>query len=495
MLRPLKFPSAGLLSVLIGLGAGCGEIEGEGDGDVGFERAGLELASNSYGFAESFHTAGTIDRTNPFFQPNGPPTNERTCETCHLGNQGWTLTPDKVSDLFNQTQGLAPLFMKFDEGNSPIADTSTFAARKKAYKNTLVKHAVTRFPGAPGGADYAAIAVTDPNGFSSVTAPPRLVIFRRPSPTANEAKVAQTNWAFIPSDFGGVDVPTFLVPNAFGATGFHLHDPTPLPGTLGLNPGEFLPIDPPLDITQALAIRDFMLGLFFAQSYDKKAGALDVAGAKGGPAHLAAQPFHVGINDIQGGDPEGTPFSRKVFNLYDAWANADADHSLKGAAKKQAQARAAIYRGQEIFNNREFSVSGVHGLNDVLGQATVTATCSTCHNAPNVGGHSVIRVFDIGTANAGNCITKDYPLVTYQSTVTGETRQVCDAGRAGFSGQFVDIGAFRSPPLRGLAARAPYFHDGQAKTVKDVIQYYNRRFNIYLSGQEKQDLEAFLAAL
>jgi hypothetical protein len=480
---------------MIGLGAGCGDIEGDVDSEVGVVRSALELAANGYGFAESFHTSGAIDRTNPFFTPNGPPTNIRTCETCHFANQGWTLTPDKVSDLFNQTDGLDPLFMKFDEGNSPIADTSTFATRKQAFKNTLIDHAVTRFPSGPGGVDFVATAVSDPNGFASVTPPPRLVIFRRPSPTANEAKVAQTNWTFIPSDFGGINVPTFLVPNAIGATGFHLHDPTPLPGTLGLNPGEFPPLNPPLSVAQAIAIRDFLLGLFFAQTFDNGAGALDAAGAKGGPAHLAAQPFHVGINDIQGMDPMGTPFSRKVFDIYDAWADADADPSLDGQAKKQAEARAAIYRGQEIFNHREFSVSGVHGLNDVLGQATVAATCSTCHNAPNVGGHSVVRVFDIGTANSDNCITQDYPLVTFMNTTTNETRQVCDSGRAGFSRRWVDLGAFRAPPLRGLAARAPYFHDGQAKGIKDVIQYYNRRFDMSLNGQEKQDLEAFLAAL
>jgi hypothetical protein len=485
--------SGGVFLLAVGTTLGCG-TEGIGENSsVESVHSALELAPNSAGFAESFHVAGTIDRSNPFFAQPGLPTNARNCETCHFSDQGWTLTPDKVSELFDQSQGLDPLFLKFDEGNSPIADTSTLAARKKVFKNTLLKHAVTRFPTAAETAEFIAIAVSDPNGFATVTPPAKLVIFRRPSATANEAKVAQTNWAFVPSDFGGVDVPTFLVPNAIGATGFHLHDPTPLPGKEGLNPGEFPPIT--LPVADAIAIKDFLLGLFFAQSYDNDAGALDTGGARGGPAHLAAQPFHVGINDIQGLDPDGTPFSREVFDIFDAWANADAAPGLRGRAKKQAEARAAIYRGQELFNHREFDISGVNGLNDLLGQATVRGTCSTCHNAPNVGGHSAIRVFDIGTANAGRCITRDYPLVTFQNKVTGETRQVCDAGRAGFSGRWVDMGAFRAPPLRGLVARAPFFHDGQAEAVKDVIQYYNVRFDMHLSGSEKKDLEAFLSAL
>ena len=50
-----------------------------------------------------------------------------------------------------------------------------------------------------------------------------------------------------------------------------------------------------------------------------------------------------------------------------------------------------------MFNHREFNITEVPGLNDLLGQTTVVGTCSTCHNAPNVGSHSVFRMFDVGT--------------------------------------------------------------------------------------------------
>src|SRR5215468_11037116 len=75
----------------------------------------LEAAPNDRGFAESFHTSGVIDRTNPFFTPNGG--NGRTCETCHLSNQGWTITPSAVTELFNATDGLDLLFKTLDEGS------------------------------------------------------------------------------------------------------------------------------------------------------------------------------------------------------------------------------------------------------------------------------------------------------------------------------------------------------------------------------------------
>jgi hypothetical protein len=254
---------------------------------------------------------------------------------------------------------------------------------------------------------------------------------------------------------------------------------------------------------------DFQLGIFFAQSIDAVAGRLDTDGATGGPTNLMAQPFHIGINDIQGLDPSGQQFSSKVFDLFDAWAmyDQDGDHdhdhahacspwiANDGAHRRRvAAARAAIYRGQEIFNNAPITITGVNGLNDVLAQPTVTGTCSTCHNSPNVGGHSVVRMFDVGTADAANCASI-LPLVTVQNKTSGTTRSVCDLGRANGSHKWAEIGSFRAPPLRGLAARPPYFHDGQAARIEDVVDYFDRRFQIGLSAGQKSDLTAFLRAL
>ncbi|MCL2447645.1 MAG: hypothetical protein FWD17_01725 [Polyangiaceae bacterium] len=439
--------------------------------------SGLEPAPNDRGVAESFHTSGAIDRTNPFFTPNG--SNGRTCETCHLADQGWTMTPDAVANLFDATGGLAPVFKTLDEGSRPDNDISTLCARETAFESTLLDHGVTRFPlTVTDDAEFVVTDVRDPSGYSTLS-PQNLLIFRRPSPVSNEAKVAQTNWGFVPSDLGGNDVPSALAPNAQGASAFHLENPA-------------LPID------LGTEIADFQLGLFFAQSFDNAAGALDADGARGGPAYLAAQPFHVGINDIQGQDPSGAPFNLKVFDIFDAWAHVDSQPGLAGADKQRAEARASIFRGQEIFNFFSFDISGVNGLNDVLGESVVRGTCSTCHNAPNVGGHSVIRFFDTGTADEGNCLS-DYPVVTLQNKTTGAIRKVCDPGRAGSGfppiGRWADVGAFRAPPLRGLAARSPYFHDGQAKNIQELISFYERRFNIRLTSNQEKDLGNFLEAL
>jgi cytochrome c peroxidase len=72
---------------------------------------------------------------------------------------------------------------------------------------------------------------------------------------------------------------------------------------------------------------------------------------------------------------------------------------------------------------------------------------------------------------------------------------VTDLGRAMITGKCADIGKFKGPILRGLAARAPYFHNGSARTLADVVTFYDQRFNIGFTEQEKKDLAAFLASL
>jgi cytochrome c peroxidase len=63
------------------------------------------------------------------------------------------------------------------------------------------------------------------------------------------------------------------------------------------------------------------------------------------------------------------------------------------------------------------------------------------------------------------------------------------------TGKWNDVGKFKGPILRALAARAPYFHNGSAATLEEVVEFYRTRFNIGLSAQEQADLIAFLRSL
>jgi cytochrome c peroxidase len=70
-----------------------------------------------------------------------------------------------------------------------------------------------------------------------------------------------------------------------------------------------------------------------------------------------------------------------------------------------------------------------------------------------------------------------------------------DPGKALISGKCADAGKFTVPQLRAVASRAPFFSDGSAATLLDVVNFYDKRFSIGLTAVEKQDLVNFLGSL
>ena len=81
-----------------------------------------------------------------------------------------------------------------------------------------------------------------------------------------------------------------------------------------------------------------------------------------------------------------------------------------------------------------------------------------------------------------------------------------ELGRFLVSGDALDIGSFRTPSLRNVELTAPYFHDGSAATLGDVVRYYMRAGNeniahdwelqtLELSEREQQELIEFLKSL
>src|SRR5439155_11628578 len=128
---------------------------------------------------------------------------------------------------------------------------------------------------------------------------------------------------------------------------------------------------------------------------------------------------------------------------------------------------------EALFNTSAITITGVAGLNGNPGDAVtgpVRGTCTTCHDSPNVGDHSVSAPLNIGlTGDHPEAMprTADLPLYTLQCVsgpLAGQTFRTTDPGRALISGKCADIGKFKGPILRDLAARAPYFHNGSAAT-------------------------------
>lgn len=54
---------------------------------------------------------------------------------------------------------------------------------------------------------------------------------------------------------------------------------------------------------------------------------------------------------------------------------------------------------------------------------------------------------------------------------------------------------YRTTPLRGLAAHPPYFHDGSAQTLGEVVEHYDATLRLRLNAAEQNDLIEFLKSL
>ena len=197
-------------------------------------------------------------------------------------------------------------------------------------------------------------------------------------------------------------------------------------------------------------IVDFESSLFTAQLTVPGVGRLDSDGARGGAEALSS------MAKVAGGR----------FNIFDAWANSENPK------------RAQIARGQAVFNSINISHK----------------RCGVCHSSANNGTSINNTLFDIRTASE-EARTPDLPLYTFRNKQTGETRRLTDAGRGNITGRWEDLGLFKTPTLRGLAARAPYFHNGTAATLEDVVRHYETRFGFIYTDDERADLVAFLNAL
>ncbi|HET7065826.1 MAG TPA: hypothetical protein VFI49_16260 [Rudaea sp.] len=78
------------------------------------------------------------------------------------------------------------------------------------------------------------------------------------------------------------------------------------------------------------------------------------------------------------------------------------------------------------------------------------------------------------------------PLYTLRNNATGALAQTTDPGRALITGKWADIGKVKGPVLRGLAARAPYFHNGMAASLDVALDFYDTRFNIGFTAQGRR---------
>jgi hypothetical protein len=435
------------------------------------------VTANPTGWLQTSTPSGRIDTDNPFFASLG--SNGRSCDSCHRQAEGWTISAAEVRERFRQTNGTDPIFARVDGAVSPLADISSVYARRIAYAMLLKRGVLRVGMPMPAHAEFKLTAVDDPYGYASAR---ELSLFRRPLPATNLIWITGVMWdgretfaPFKPPMDAGIDIADIYTSLASQARD----------AVLGHEQAGQVP-----DASVIDRIVEFESHLFTAQMVDRQAGQLNDDGGMGGASILAQQRFWVGINDTLDNDPTGEPFDPRAMRLFDDWNDPGASRSRD----PRDRARAAIARGEQLFNSMPIDIRGVAGLNDVTGVPVIHGSCSSCHNAPNIGNHSVALPVNIGIADASRR-TPDLPLYTLTRYSTGEVVRSTDPGLAMLTGKWADIGKFKGPILRGLAARAPYFHNGSAATLMDVVDFYDSRFNIGMSARQKSDLVAFLSAL
>ncbi len=358
--------------------------------------------------------------------------NGRQCGNCHFPTSGWSVRPSDMQALFLLTAGRHPVFNPLD-ANSPSAPVGTLADRRRSYSQ-LLSGLFRRGAAPPATREWDVIAADDPYGFGS---PTMIAVFRRPLATANLALAGGIGWDARPNVPG--DLRLSLSRQANGVINGAFQAATPAP-------------QPVLD-----EIADYQLAMFNAQTVAEGV-SLTSCGARGGPEHLANQPMVAGR-----------------FDLFDAWINLkEGKCGTRAADRKRAQ----IARGQELFNNKTRAGGG---------------TCRGCHNVANNGSNLSGGMFDVGVSGPG--FRAGLQLYTLQNRTTGEIRQTSDPGRSLVTGAWADMDRFKTPSLRGLAQRAPYFHNGVADNLRDVVRIYEQTLGFNFSAQEEDDLVAFLGAL
>src|SRR5229473_2721624 len=454
-------------------------------------------------------TGGGIDLTGPFFQSLG--TNGRSCGTCHQPSDGMSISAADVQQRFVQTRGKDPIFRPVDGSNcNHNIDVSTFDGMSAAYSLLRTRGLIRIAIAVPANADYRVVSVNNPYGCNESNV---ISMYRRPLPSTNlsflsavmfdgrESSAATGTTKILFSNYP-TSLQNDLAHQSVDATNGHAQGdgtrPTP---------------------AEQQQIVNFEMALFTAQAVGHSTGLLNAQGATGGPLPLLTQPFFISVNSSvhplvsQFEQPGGlvTPgdgqFTSAIFNPFDAWA-----------ALPYRDPRASVARGQAIFNSKPINITDVAGINDDLsagglvagGIPSLQGTCGTCHDTPNVGNHSFPTPLDIGTGNPnpsnlstnlGGLDVSYLPTITVCKTdmATGLPTSICktttDLGQALIDGKFDHVGKIKGPILRGLSARAPYFHNASAQTVLDAVHFYENRFGLVLTPQEESDLVAFLSVL
>jgi cytochrome c peroxidase len=401
------------------------------------------------------HTEG-----HPFFESLG--SNHRACVTCHQPSNGMSVTPASLRDRWNETNGRDPVFAAVDGSNCPGLPQDDARSHSLLLERGLFRITVPWPPRAADGSvinpEFRIEVVRDPTGcnlsltYGLKSSQEVISVFRRPRMPANLDYVVAGRFALMAD---GRE--SSLREQAVNAIMTHEQAEKP-----------------PAD-EQLRKIVDFESQVYAAQSADIRAGRLNY---KGGPL--------LGADNLAGGKVD--PLANPALLSFKVWQKQKSESDLDF----QREFRASVARGAELFFTQMFSVRDASATG-----SEKMYTCATCHTAGST------RWMDIATTNVRpEQASPELPLFRITCDTSAPAHPVWgrifysqDPGRALISGKCSDVGAIVPQQLRALAARAPYFSNGSARTLREVVDFYDRQLRIGYSEQEKQDLTNFLRIL
>jgi len=431
----------------------------------------------------------------PFFTALG--TNGRACVNCHQPTYAMSVSAAGLQERWRLTDGKDPVFAAFDGSNCP-----GLPQNQESSHSLLLKRGLFRIPlawpprnadGSPKPVEFTIEFVRDPTTcktsreYGLNSAQPTISVYRRPRPAANLKYVVSGGAPIVLKTGTLAD----LDPDTGKPVSMNLmsdaREPSlnaqALSAIMGHEQARVAP-----SRQQIEKIVEFESQVYAAQAAHIFGGPLADTGAPVALGPAALRDHKAGVL----GDKEYDP----VFGLFNAWKGPD-------------YFRASVARGADIFMFRQFWLRDAAHINSIGLGNPLKRTCATCHNAQMTGQDLSAGWVDVGTTNfptwtEPSTWAESSELPVFKITCSrdadphpylGRVIYTTDPGRALISGRCVDVGSIVMQQLRGLSARAPYFANGSAKTLREAVDFYDRRFDMKLTDSEKEDLINFLGVL
>lgn len=462
---------------------------------------------NSEGKLGILNSQGAVDMKNhAFFEPLG--SNGRACVTCHQPMNSMSLSTESLQERWKITNGKDPVFAAIDGSNNPKLPQQLESSHSLLLNRGLFRIALP-FPnkfdnGKPTKTEFTIEVVSDPTGVNLdpdlglKSKNPTISVFRRPRPVANMKYVMSPDPVF------NIKTGTLAAkdPETGLTVGMNMMaDSRHYTLKQQANDAYFGHLEghKGLSKEQLQQILDFENQIYVAQSYDKWGSPLVEKGEPAGLGTKAMKEGKVHILANNNRDP--------IFHWFRTWEKPETMSNTLTAEQKAF--RASVARGNEIFMFREFWIRDATHINTIGLGNPVRRSCTTCHNGQMTAQDLAPGWVDLGTTNyptwtenTVSKLTSDLPVFKCTCDKSapphpylGRVVYTTDPGRALISGKCADIGSIVMQQFRGLSARPPYFANGSAKTLGEVVDYYDRRFDIKLTEKEKQDLVNFMSVL